>query len=130
MIAPRMKAARTFVLMLALVGFLFSLIIHLLALWGRAPSSESWFMVLFLGAFVSWISAAYLSGAKAGRMAGIPLSEVVKDCPDWLKRTDYFFFAYAGLIFLGFALRASGLFHWRKIELPVTTGFLFFSAFS
>jgi hypothetical protein len=97
---------------------------------GRAPSSEYWFVVPFLGAFLSWISAAYLSGAKAGRMALIPLSEVVKDCPTWLKRTNYFFFADTGLIFLWVALRAPGLLHWRKVELPVTAAFVFFSAFS
>lgn len=126
----RMKAARTFFLMLALVGFIFSLSIHLLALLGRAPSSEYWFVVPFLGAFVSWISAAYLSRAKAGRMASIPVSEVVKDCPTWLKRTNYFFFAYTGLIFLWVGLRAPGLFHWGKVELPTRTGFVIFSAFS
>jgi hypothetical protein len=125
-----MKAARTFFLMLALVGFRFSSIIHLLALWGGAPSSEYWFVVPFFGAFLSWISAAYLSGAKAGRMGLIPLSEVVKDCPTWLKRTNYFFFAYTGLIFLWVALRAPGLLHWRKVELPATAAFVFFSAFS
>ena len=126
----RMKAASTFFLMLALVGFLFSLIVHLLALWGRAPSSEYWFVVPFLGALMSWISAAYLSGAKAGRMAAVLVSEVVKDCPAWLKRTNYFFFAYAGLIFLWVALRAPGLFHWRRVELSTLTGFIVFSAFS
>ena len=116
--------------MLALVGFLFSLIIHLLGLWGRAPSSEYWFVVPFLGALVSWISAAYLSGAKAGRMGLIPIGEVVKDCPTWLKRTNYFFFAYTGLIFLWVALRAPGIFHWRKVELSATAGFVVFSTFS
>jgi hypothetical protein len=125
-----MKTARTIFLMLALVGFIFSLIIHLLALWGRAPSSEYWFVVPFLGAFVSWISAAYLSSAGTSRMARILVSEVVKDCPTWLKRTNYFFFAYTGLIFLCVALRAPGLFHWRKVEMPAVAGFVFFSAFS
>jgi len=123
-----MKAARTFFLMLALVGFLFSLIVHLLALLGRAPSSGYWFVMPFLGAFVSWISSAHLSGAKAGRMASIPFSEVVKDCPAWLKRTNYFFDAYVVLIFLGLALRTSGVFHWKQVELPVGAGFLFLSA--
>ena len=125
-----MKAARTFFLMLSLVGFLFSLIVHLLALWGRASSSEYWFVVPFLGAFMSWISAVYLSGAKAGRMALIPASEVVKDCPAWLKRTDYFFSAYLGLVLLWLALRFPEVFHWRKVELPATAGFVIFSAFS
>jgi hypothetical protein len=45
-----MKTARTFFLMLALVGFIFSLITHLLALWDRASSSEYWFVVPFLAA--------------------------------------------------------------------------------
>jgi uncharacterized membrane protein len=125
-----MKAARTFFLMLALVGFLFSLIIHLLALRGGAPSSEYWFVVPFLGALVSWIAAAYLCGAKAGPRGRIPIGEVVKDCPTWLKRTNYFFFAYTGLIFLWVVLRAPGIFHWRKVELSAPTDFVFFSTFS
>ncbi len=123
-----MKLIRTLFLTLALVGFLCSLVIHLSALWGRTPSSEGWLIAPFLGALLSWIAAAYLSGAKAGRMAGIPLSEVVKDCPAWLKRTDYFFSAYAVLIVLGLALRTSGVFHWKQVELPVSAGFLFDSA--
>src|SRR5256885_2184055 len=132
MIAPRirMKTARTFFLMLALLRFLFSLIIHFLALRGRAPSSEYWFAVPFLGALVLWISAAYLTGAKAGRMGLIPLKEVVKECPTWLRRTDYFFSAYTGLIFLWVVLGAPGILHWRKAELPVVTAFVVFSAFS
>jgi hypothetical protein len=81
----------------------------------------------------SWISAAYLSGAKAARMASIPFipfSEVVKDCPAWLKRTNYFSDAYVVLIFLGLVLRTSGVFHWKQVELPVGAGFLFMSAVS
>jgi uncharacterized membrane protein len=125
-----MKTARKFFLLISLVGFLFSLIIHLLSLWDRAPSSEYWFVVPFLGAFVSWIAAAYLSGAKAGRMGLIPISEVVKDCPTWLKRINYFFCACTGLIFLWVTLRALGLFHWRKVELPAVATFVVFSTFS
>jgi len=124
-----MKLIRTLFLILALAGFLFSLVIHLSTLWGRAPSSEGWLVAPFLGALLSWIAAAYLSGAKAGRMAGIPFSEVVKDCPTWLKRTDYFFSAYAFLIFLALALRTLGVFHWKRVEFPLPAGFLFFSAF-
>jgi len=124
-----MKRARTFFLMVAVVGFLFSLIIHLLALSGRAPSSESWYVVPFLGAFVAFVSAAYLSGAKAVSR-GMPTREIVKNCPTWLKRTEYFFSAYLALICLWVALRAPGIFHWRKVELSATAGFLIFSAFS
>jgi hypothetical protein len=123
-----MKTARTFFLMVALVGFLFSFIIHLLVLSGRVPTSEFWDMVAFLGAFVLFVSAAYLSGTKAVRMGLIPISAIVKDCPTWLKRTEYFFFAYLGLICVWVALRPPGIFHWRKVELPARTGFVIFSA--
>src|SRR5258708_26229061 len=125
-----MKTARTFFLMIALMGFLFSLIIHLLALGGHASSSESWVVVRFLGALVSFVSAGYLSGAKPGRIGMIPFSEIVKGCPTWLKRTEYFFSAYLGLIFLWIALKAPGIFHWRKVELPTIPGFVIFSAFT
>ncbi len=124
-----MKTARTSFLILAVVGFLFSLIIHLLALWHRTPSSESWYMVPFLGALVTFVSAAYLSGAKAV-WRGMPIGEIVKNCPTWLKRTEYFFSGYLGLIFLWEALRVPGIFHWRKVELPPVAGFVIFSAFS
>jgi hypothetical protein len=125
-----MKTARTVLLILAVVGVLFSLIIHLLALRGRVPSSESWYAALFLGALMLFVSAAYLSGAKPGRMGMIPVSEIVKGCPTWLKRTEYFFSAYTGLICLWLALRVPGIFHWRKVELPRMIGFVIFSAFS
>src|SRR5277367_2895366 len=111
-----MKIIRILLLILSLVGFLCSLVIHLLALWGRTPSANAWLIAPFLGALFSWISAAYLSGAKAARMASIPFSEVVKDCPAWLKRTDYFFDAYVVLIFCWVALRTSGVFHWKQVE--------------
>ena len=125
-----MKTLRIFLLVVSLVGFLVSLVIHLLTLFRRAPVSEYWFVMPFLGAIVSWISAAYLSGVKTGRMGMVPTSEVVKGCPTWLKSADYFFFAYAGLVFLWVASIAVGIFHWSKVELPVVTAFLSFSAFS
>ncbi len=126
----RMKTARASLLILAAVGVLFSLIIHLLALRGRVLSLESWCVVPFLGAFVLFVSAAYLSGAKTGRMGMIPFSEIVKGCPTWLKKTEYFFSIYLGLICLGLALKAPGIFHWRTVELPTITGFVICSAFS
>jgi len=87
-------------------------------------------ILIFLGALMSFVSAAYLVGAKPGRMGMVPLSEVVKGCPSWLKRTDYFLFAYLGLVLLWLALRAPETFHWRKVELPAVAGFVIFSAFS
>lgn len=122
-----MKIIRILLLILSLVGFICSLVVHLLALWSRTPS-EGWLIAPFLGALFSWISAAYLSGAKAARMARIPFSEVVKDCPAWLKRTDYFFDAYVVLIFCWVAIRTSGVFQWKQVELPPGAGFLFLSA--
>jgi hypothetical protein len=125
-----MKTARTFFLILALVGFLFSFFIHLLVLSGRVPASDSWDVVPFLGSLVLFVSAAYLSGTKAVRMGLIPISAVVKDSPAWLKRIGYFSFAYAGLICVWVVLRTPGIFHWRKVELPATAGFVIFSAFA
>ncbi|MGD0427859.1 MAG: hypothetical protein ABSC10_14165 [Candidatus Acidiferrales bacterium] len=125
-----MKTLRMCLLVLALVGFVVSLVIHLLTLFHREPASEYWFVMPFLGAMVSWISAAYLSGAKTGRMGMVLASEVVKGCPTWLKSADYFFFAYSGLVFLWVASIAVGILHWSKVELSVVTAFLFFSAFS
>jgi len=126
----RMKTVRMFFLVLAVVGFLLASIIHLLALWSRPPSSKSWDVVLFLGAFVLFVSAAYLGGAKPGRMGIIPFSEIVRGCPTWLRRAEYFFSSYMVLICLWVAIRASGIFHWRKVELPLTLGIVVFSAFS
>lgn len=128
MIAPeqRMKIARSFFLILAVVGFLFSIIIHALALSGRAPSSESWNTVPFLGAMVVFLSAGYLGGVKPIRIGMISVSEIVKGCPTWLKRTEYSFSAYMGLIGLWLVLKVLGVFHLRTID----AGFVFFSAFA
>jgi hypothetical protein len=124
-----MKTARTLFLLLAVVGFLFSLFIHLWALKGRTPSSASLYVASFLGAFVLFVSAGYLSGAKAvGR--GIPFKEIVKDCPAWLKGTVYFFSAYLGLTCLWVALRAPVIFHWRKVALPGIAGLALLSTFA
>gem|GEM_PF-2178139 len=125
-----MKTARIFFLMLALVGFLFSFIIHLFVLSGRVPTSGFWEMVPFFGAFVLFVSAAYLSDTKAVRTGLIPISAIVKHCPTWLKRTEYFSFAYLGLICVWVALSPPVIFHWGKIELPARTGFVIFSAFA
>ena len=132
MIAPgnRMKMARTFLLVLSFVGFTFSLGIHLLALSGRVRSSESWYVVPFIGSFVAFVLAVNLSGAKPGRMGMIPQSKITKGCPPWLKKTDWFLFAYTFLAVLWIALRNPGVFHWRKVELSPTDGFFIFSAFS
>jgi hypothetical protein len=120
-----MKTARTLFLVLASIGFLFSFIIHLLLLSGHVPASDLWSVAPFLGALVSFASAAYLSGAKRGPMGAIPASAIVKDCPSWLKSAEYFFFAYSCVIFLWIAL-----FTWRKVELPAKTSFVLLSAVS
>jgi len=125
-----MKMARTFLLVVSFVGFAFSLVIHLLALSGHAPSSDSWYVIPFIGSFVAFVLAANLSGAKPGRMGMIPQSEVTKGCPQWLKKTDWFFFVYTFLALFWIALRNPGVFHWRKVALSQTDGFFIFSAFS
>ena len=59
---------RTFLLVLSFVGFIFSLGIHLLALSGHVGSSESWYVVPFIGSVIAFVLAVNLSGAKPGRM--------------------------------------------------------------
>jgi len=130
MISKSMKMVRKFLLVLSFVGFTLSLAIHLLVLWRRVPSSELWYVVPFIGAFVAFALAAYLSGAKPGRMGMIPQSEVTKGRPPWLKKADWFFFAYTFLALFWIALRNPGVFHWRKVALSQTNGFFIFSAFS
>ena len=130
MISDSMKMARKFLLVLSFVGFTFSLAIHLLALSGRVPSSESWDVVPFIGSFVAFALAANLSGAKPGRMGMIPQSEITKGCPPWLRKTDGFFFAYMFLALFWIALRNPGVFHWRKVALSQTDRFFIISAFS
>jgi hypothetical protein len=132
MIAPdsKMTIGRTFLIVLAFVGFAFSLTIHFLALSERIPSSEFWLVAAFVGSLVTFVLAAVLSGAKPGRMGMIPQSEVTKGCAQWLKRTDWFFFGYAGLVLVWTAIRSLGGFHWRKVELSDMASFLTFSAFS
>jgi hypothetical protein len=124
-----MKSARIFLLVLAFVGFIFSLTVHLLSLLGRVPTSASWFVGPCLGALVSFVLAPYLSGTKVGRM-GVSIKEIVKGCPTWLRRTEYFFSAYVALVMVWLAFRSPGVFPLGKVELPARAAFVVFSAVS
>ena len=123
-----MTTARTVLLNCSALGFAFSLGVHFFSLAGHTPSSDSWLVLPFLGALVSFSSAGYLSGAKTGRMGTVPISEIVKGCPKWLKWTVYFFSAYLVLVWL--VVGSSEVYHWRKVEMPARMAFVVFSAFA
>jgi hypothetical protein len=123
-----MKTTRIFLLLLAVAGFLFASIIHFSALWGRPFSSESWSTWSLLGALVLFVLVAYLGGARPGPRGMVPFSEIVKRCPTWLKRADYFIFVYGVLIFL-WQTRVLGV-HWRRVELSPIAGTAIESAFA
>jgi len=67
---------------------------------------------------------------KGGPDGEYPCQRGCQRLPNLAEKTNYFFFAYTGFIFLWVGLRAPGLFHWGKVELPTRTGFVIFSAFS
>jgi hypothetical protein len=122
-----MKTLRQIWMLMAAVGFIFSLMIHVFALSGRAPQSDVWIALLFGGTFVLWIPGALLSGMKGGHMGAIPVGEIVRGCPKWLKKADYFLFSYAVLIFLWGILRHFGILHLREGRQPSPETFGIFS---
>lgn len=126
-VEEEMKTLRQICLVLAAVGFISSLMIHLFALWGRAPQSDVWIAVFFGGAFVLWISGALLTGTKGGHMGAISIEKIVSDCPNWLKKADYFLFSYAVLVFLWGVLRSLGVIHLREVRQPSPETFGIFS---
>ena len=115
--------------MVAVTGFIVSLSIHVLALSGRVPASELWFVVPFFGALVLFVLVARLVGAKAGRR-GVATGEIVKACPTWLKRTVHFFSVYLAIVILWLLGRSLGIFHWEKVQLDVRNATVVFSAFA
>jgi hypothetical protein len=114
----------------AAVGFIFSLAIHVFALCGLAPQSQVWIVVLFGGAAASWLLAAFVSGAEAGRMGAIPIDEILSDCPNWLKKSVHYLFSYAVLIFLWSVLRGMGLIPLKEVPQPSPETFAIFSGWS
>ena len=126
----QMTTPRTVLLNFSALGFAFSLGVHFFSLAGHTPSSDSWLVLPFLGALVSFSSAGYLSGAKTGRMGTVPICEIVKGSPKWLKWTVYFFSAYLGLVLVWLVVRSSEVFRWRKVEMPTRMAFVVFSAFA
>jgi hypothetical protein len=114
-------------MVLAAAGFIFSLGFHVFALCGRAPQSQVWIAVLFGGAMASWLLAAFVSGAgaEAGRMAAIPIDEILSDCPNWLKKSVHYLFVYLLLIFLWCVFRFMG-----EVPLSSRKAFAIFSGWS
>jgi hypothetical protein len=78
---------------------------------------------------VSFVLATKLSGAKVGRM-GVSTREIVKGCPTWLRRTEYFFSAYVALVMVWLVFRSLGVIHRGPVELSARTAFVVFSAVS
>jgi hypothetical protein len=104
-------------------------IVNFLAILGHASLSTDWFMLLSVGALLSFVTASFLSNTEAGGR-GIPFGEVVKDCPIWLKRTNYVFLAYLALTLLSVTFRYPGALHWRKVEMSDFDGLIVLSAFA
>jgi hypothetical protein len=125
----RMKPACRSLLLAAVVGFMVSVGVHVLSLWGRASASEIWIVVPFLGAIASFVLAAFLSGVTLARR-GVPMREIVRQAPTWLQTGTYFFAVYLAIVMAWLLYRSFGISRWAKVELDARTGFVVFSAFS
>jgi hypothetical protein len=95
--------------LLALTGFLFSLMVHVGALLGHDIPFEDGTWMLHVGIFVVWVPAVL-----AGRQLSRDFRQkdfwkaVLRGCPAWLRRLAQALFAYAILNFLLFTLSMFG----------------------
>lgn len=84
--------------LLALAGFLASLLVHLAALAGAAVPQEA--MALHLGVFLVFFPAVLLQNRLVvSRDRSQIWSELLRGCPGWVKPTLYLLFGYALLNF-------------------------------
>ncbi len=90
---------------LAGLGLVLSLIVHVSALLGmRSPFGEiAW--CLHIGVFVVWLPAIIVMNSLTKDFKNKDLwKAALRACPKWMKNLTYFFFGYAILNFILFAI--------------------------
>src|SRR5215469_10585399 len=96
-------------LLIAAVGFVLSLVAHVLALLGIAMPGGGLVWALHVGIFVVWIPAIFLS---RNRLQNVPrknhMDAMLGDCPRWMRRAITILFAYAIVNFLLFLFSTIG----------------------
>jgi hypothetical protein len=95
--------------LLAAIGLLLSVWVHIGVLEGRSPSAMAW--SLHIGVFVVWIPSVIVARRLVGNMNRTDFWKVVlRGAPVWLRYMVYGFFAYAAISgFLFFSsVRESG----------------------
>ncbi len=88
-------------MILAALGLVLSLIVHMAALFGLPVSLPFNAMSLHTGVFVVWIPAMFVSYPAIRK---VPRQDqwraMLRGCPDWLRYLTYGFFAYAIINFV------------------------------
>jgi len=96
-------------MLIAGVGFLLSLIAHLVALFGKSIPGGGLVWALHVGIFMVWIPAILISKGKLDHVpAQRQLDAVIAECPGWMRRAIKILFAYAIVNFLLFIISTTG----------------------
>jgi len=104
-----MKAILTPFMYLTGIGLVLSLIVHISALLGRhSPFGEvAW--GLHVGIFIVWIPAVISANTLVKEFKQKDFwKAALRACPKWMKNLTYFFFGYAILNFILFAIMLIG----------------------
>ena len=95
--------------LLALLGLILSLWVHIGALLGLRVAPAAFFWVLHIGIFVVWFPAVLAARKRVGNLNRRDFWKVVlKDAPDWMRYMVYVFFGYAVVNFAIFFLNTAG----------------------
>jgi hypothetical protein len=93
--------------LLAAIGLVVSLWVHLGAVMGRRVAPEAFFWMLHVGIFVVWFPAMFVAQRLVGNVNRKDLWKVVlKGSPDWMRYMVYGFFGYTVVNFLFFVTKA------------------------
>jgi hypothetical protein len=90
---------------LSAIGLLLSIIAHVIALSGGQVPYGNYAWGLHIGIFIVWLPAVLVANKYASDFKRKDLwKAALRGCPTWMRRTTYFFFGYAVLNFIIFAV--------------------------
>lgn len=94
-------------IILAFVGLVASLWVHVGAVMGRRVVPEPFFWILHMGIFVVWFPAVMVAKQRVGNLNRKDFWKVLlRDLPDWVRYLIYGFLGYAVVNFLYFFQQA------------------------
>jgi hypothetical protein len=104
-----MKIVLTPFMILAGIGLILSIIVHLLALLGMPNPFGQAAMLLHIGIFVVWLPAVIVGNKLVKDFKRKDFWEAaLRACPKWMKYMTSFFFGYAILNFIIFIILGDG----------------------